>query len=174
MDEEPKLCLIVARARNRVIGRNGDLPWRLKDDLALFKRTTLGAPILMGRKTWQSLPKQPLPGRENLILSRDWTLSAPGARVYSAIGPALAVSRAIARRAEIAEVFVIGGEALYAHALPLAERMYITEVDAEPQGDAHFPDFDEGDWREHSREAFPAGDGNDHSFVFRRLDRVQS
>jgi len=172
MQQDPKTCLIVARGRNGVIGRDGDLPWRLKDDLALFKSTTLGAPILMGRKTWQSLPRRPLPGRENLVLSRDWTFSAPGARVYSNLTTALAVARSLAARAGKPEVFVIGGAAIYEDSLALADRLFITEVDAAPEGDAWFPEIDPKEWSETRREPFEANQRNDHAFVFRRLDRT--
>ncbi|MEL6752986.1 MAG: dihydrofolate reductase, partial [Pseudomonadota bacterium] len=96
MQEDPKLCLIVARGSNGVIGKDGDLPWRLGDDLALFKQTTLGAPILMGRKTWDSLPRRPLPGRENIVLTKNWTFQAKGARVYSSLPSAISVGRMLA------------------------------------------------------------------------------
>ncbi|MEL6522678.1 MAG: dihydrofolate reductase [Pseudomonadota bacterium] len=172
MQQEPKLCLIVARGRNGVIGREGDLPWRLRDDLALFKKTTGKAPILMGRKTWESLPKQPLPGRQNLVLSRNWTFQAKGARVYSNLAAATAVARAMANRAGLEEFFVIGGAGLYRDALPLADRLYITEVDAAPDGDVSFPDFDAADWHETERQEFEHNDANDHAFVFRKLDRI--
>ncbi|MEO0785968.1 MAG: dihydrofolate reductase [Pseudomonadota bacterium] len=172
MQEDPKLCLIVARGRNGVIGKDGDLPWRLGDDLALFKKTTLGAPILMGRKTWDSLPRRPLPRRENIVLTKNWTFQAKGARVYSSLPSAISVGRMLARRADIPEFFVIGGAALYAEALPNADRLYITEVDASPDGDAVFPTFDEADWREAKRVSFDKSDKNDHAFTFRQLDRI--
>ena len=98
MPDSLNVCLIAARGKNNVIGNEGDLPWRLKDDLTFFKKVTMGCPILMGRKTWESLPKRPLPGRANLVVSRDWTYAAPGARVYSSLPSALAVGRAMAVR----------------------------------------------------------------------------
>lgn len=167
-----KLCLIVARARNGAIGRDGDLPWRLSDDLKHFKRTTKGCPVIMGRKTWESLPVRPLPGRDNLVLSRDGHYGADEARVYTAIGPAIVSAKALAAVAGCDEIFVTGGEAIYAAALPHADRLYITEVDTEIEGDAFFPDFDEADFTEAAREAVSANDKNDHDFVIRRLDRV--
>lgn len=166
------LCLIVARSRNKVIGRDGDLPWRLKDDFAHFKRMTLGHPVIMGRKTWESLPKRPLPGRMNIVVSRDWTYDAPGARVFSSLGPAVAVARANALREGVSRVFIIGGAMLYQATLALADEIMVTEVDAEVDGDALF-DFDEACWREVQREAVAAGEGNDHSFEIRMLERVE-
>jgi dihydrofolate reductase len=172
MPSNVKLSMIVARARNGVIGVKGDLPWRLKTDLAFFKKMTIGKPILMGRKTWESLPKRPLPARENIVLTRDWTYDAPGARVYSSFAAALNAAKAIATRAGQSEVFVVGGEMIYALGMPYADRLYITEVDVAPQGDAYFPKFVAADWRETTAEAYEAGEGNDHAFTIRQLDRV--
>ncbi len=172
MSEPIRLSLIVAQARNRVIGAAGQLPWRLKDDLAHFRRTTMGAPVIMGRRTWESLPKRPLPGRANIVISRDWNYDAAEARVYSSFMPALNAARAIALRAGQREVFVIGGAAIYALALPLADRIYLTEVDAAPEGDAFFPALEAAHWHETSATRFEAGEGNDHAFTVRVLDRV--
>ncbi|CAN0266978.1 unnamed protein product, partial [Chrysoparadoxa australica] len=107
-----KVSLIAARAKTGVIGNKGQLPWRLADDLAFFKSVTVGHPIIMGRRTWESLPRRPLPGRDNIVLSRDWTFSAAGARVFSAIGPAVEAGKALAVAAGKREVFIIGGDAL--------------------------------------------------------------
>jgi dihydrofolate reductase len=167
----PAIALVVARARNGVIGREGGLPWRLRSDLALFKATTLGKPIIMGRKTWDSLPKKPLPGRMNLVLSRDGSFEPQGALVCNRFDEALEIAREQAREDGVDEVCVIGGTALFALALPKAKRLYLTEVEAEPEGDARFPAFDEATWREVRREAHPAGEGDDHPFVFRVLER---
>lgn len=172
MTEPSRLSLIVAQGRNRVIGAGGQLPWRLKGDLAHFKRTTLGAPVIMGRKTWESLPKRPLPGRPNIVISRDWNYDAAEARVYSSFVPALSAGRAMALRSGGKEVFVIGGAAIYALALPLADRIYLTEVDAAPDGDAFFPALDTAHWQETSSTRIEAGEGNDHAFTLRVLDRV--
>jgi len=155
-----------------VIGTAGQLPWRLKDDLAHLKRTTMGAPVIMGRKTWESLPKRPLPGRANIVISRDWNYDAAEARVYSSVSPAINAAKAMALRAGQTEVFVIGGAAIYQMALPIADRIYLTEVDASPEGDAVFPEIDTGHWSETSAVRFEAGDGNDHAFTVRVLDRV--
>ncbi len=172
MTEPIRLSLIVAQGRNRVIGSAGQLPWRLKDDLAHFKRTTMGAPVIMGRKTWESLPKRPLPGRPNIVISRDWNYDAAEARVYSSVSPAINAAKAMALRAGQPEVFIIGGAAIYEMALPLADRIYLTEVDAEPVGDAYFPAIDTRAWSESSVTRFAAGEGNDHAFTLRILDHV--
>tara|TARA_R110000782_G_scaffold98308_3_gene183601 strand:- start:618 stop:1166 length:549 start_codon:yes stop_codon:yes gene_type:complete len=172
MHSDVKLSLIVARGRNNVIGVAGQLPWRLKSDLMFFKKVTLGNPIIMGRKTWESLPRRPLPDRENIVMTRDWTYDAPGARVYSSFSPAVNAAKAIAAREGKREVFVIGGEAIYKLALPLADRVYVTDVDAAPDGDAHFPVLADTEWHEETTEHFDISEGNDHAFTIRRLERV--
>lgn len=165
------IAIVVARARNGVIGRAGGLPWRLKADLQLFKATTLGKPVIMGRKTWASLQLRPLPKRTNIVLSRDQSFEARGAVVCDGWSEALAIGREQAEEDGAEEVCVIGGEALFALALPKASRLYLTEVEAEPEGDARFPDIDESGWTEVRREAHPADEKNDHGFVFRVLAR---
>ena len=172
MTADIKLSLIVARAKNGVIGAEGGIPWRLKDDLKAFKTTTFGCPLLMGRKTWESLPFKPLPGRVNIVLTSDWDYDAIGARVYSSFAPAMNAAKAIALKGKFEEVFVIGGETLYKKALPMADRLYITEVDAEVEGDTYFPEFDDRDWREVSSTAFKKDEDNDHDFVIRVLERL--
>ena len=167
----PKLTLVVAVAKNGVIGRDGDLPWRLKSDLARFKAVTMGKPVLMGRKTWDSLPRKPLPGRSNLILSRDASFRPADAWVYSKLDAFLAAGRAMAEAAGVEECCVIGGSMLYAETLPLADRIVLTEVALEPEGDAHFPALD-ASWREVSREAVKAGEHDDSDFVVRVLERA--
>lgn len=171
MSTHVKLCLIVAQARNGVIGAEGQLPWRLKDDMAFFKRTTMGAPVIMGRKTWESLPLRPLPSRENIVLTRDWDYDAPGSRVYSSFPAAINAGRAIAAREGRNEVFVIGGAEIYAAALQVADRIYLTQVDADVPGDVRFPEIDMRYWSQGDLESFAAGDGNDYAFTIRRLDR---
>lgn len=161
----------VARARNGVIGKDGKLPWRLKSDLALFKQVTMFKPVIMGRKTWDSLPFKPLPGRLNVVLSKDGSFEPNGAVVCESFGEALEIAREQAAEDGAEEVCVIGGAALYALALPRAHRIYVTEVDAEPEGDVVMPPFSEEAWTEVRREAHPAGEGDDHAFVFRVLER---
>ncbi|WP_158912820.1 dihydrofolate reductase [Caulobacter sp. S45] len=169
---QPILCLVAARARNGVIGRDGVLPWRLKSDMAHFKAVTLGKPVIMGRKTWDSLPKRPLPGRANFVLSRDGTFEPWGAVVCERLEDAVSMAREQAEDDGVGEVCVIGGTSLYALALPKAKRLYLTEVQTEAEGDAVFPSFDEGSWAEVSRETHDAGDGDEHPFVFRVLERA--
>jgi dihydrofolate reductase len=162
----------VARARNGVIGRDGDLPWRLKSDLKLFKAVTLAKPIIMGRKTWDSLPRRPLPGRTNIVLSRDGSFEPAGAIACERFEEAVSIAREQAEEDGAEEVCVIGGAALFTLALPKAKRMYLTDVQADVDGDVYFPPFDEAQWREVRREAHDAGEGDDHPFVFRILERV--
>ena len=165
----------VARARNGVIGRDGGLPWRLKSDLAIFKALTLGKPVIMGRKTWESLPKRPLPGRLNVVLTRDGSYAdspeANGALICERLDEALQIAREQAEDDGQTEVCVIGGAALFEMALPKARRLYLTEVDAEVAGDVVFAPFDESAWTEVRREAHPAREGDDFPFVFRVLER---
>jgi dihydrofolate reductase len=165
------LAIVVARARNGVIGQAGGLPWRLKSDLALFKQSTFGKPIIMGRKTWDSLPRQPLPGRFNIVLSRDGSFEPKGALPVETFGDAVQIGREQADDDGAEEVCVIGGAGLFVLALPKARRLYLTEVDAAPEGDVFFPEFDEGAWVEVRREAQPAGPDDDHAFVFRVLEK---
>ena len=130
-----ELALIAAVARDRVIGLNNTLPWHLPEDLQHFKRTTLGAPIVMGRKTWDSIGR-PLPGRHNIVVTRQANWQAAGASRADSVAAALALA------GEVPRVFVIGGAELYAQALPLADALYLTEIDAAFAGDAYFPAFD--------------------------------
>ncbi|MEE2878086.1 MAG: dihydrofolate reductase [Pseudomonadota bacterium] len=171
MGEPVNLSIIVARARNGVIGREGGLPWKLSDDLALFKKTTIGKPIIMGRNTWESLPKRPLPGRQNIVLTRDWSYAAEGSRVYSSLSAAINSAKAIAAREGGDEVFIIGGETLYRRALPQADILYVSEVDAEVEGDVYFPELDESEFQEVRSETFEKSDRNDHAFELRVLKR---
>ena len=167
----PILALVAARARNGVIGREGGLPWRLKSDMALFKATTLGKPVIMGRKTWNSLPKKPLAGRTNLVLSRDGTFEPKGAVVCDRFDQALSMAREQAEEDGVDEVCIIGGMAIFALAMPKARRLYLTEVEADVEGDAIFPDLGETAWREVQRDVHPMGDGDDYAFTLRVLER---
>ncbi len=167
----PTLAIVVARARNGVIGRDGGLPWRLRSDLQLFKANTIGKPCIMGRATWESLPLRPLPGRLNIVLSRDETFRPKGALVCASFDEAVEIAREQAREDGASEVAVIGGAAIFRLALPRVKRIYLTEVDAEPDGDVMMPAFDEGDFEEVRREAHEPGEKDDHAFVFRILER---
>lgn len=161
----------VARGRNGVIGRAGDLPWRIASDMAIFRKVTMGKPVIMGRKTWDGLQRKPLPGRTNIVLSRDGSFEPKGALVCEDFAEAVQIAREQAGEDGVAEVCVIGGAALFELAFPRARRLYLTEVDAEPEGDVRFPAFDESQWVEVAREAHPAGPKDDHAFVFRTLER---
>ena len=144
-----RLSLIVAMARNRVIGRGGRLPWRLPADQQRFKALTMGHHIVMGRKTWESIGR-PLPGRESVVVTRNKAYQAAGATVVGSLAEALALARGDP------ETFVIGGEELYREALPLAERIYLTELEDDYPGDAFFPPLADGEWRAVQREGHPA------------------
>jgi dihydrofolate reductase len=162
------LSLVAAVAENRVIGRDGRLPWRLPDELAHFKRVTLGKPVLMGRHTFVSIGK-PLPGRLNVVLSRAPDFAPAGVVVARDLDAALA-------RAEVAgapEVMMIGGAVLYAEALPRADRIYLTRVRASPPGDAYFPALDPAEWRETLLEEHPADARHAHAYAIYRLDRAR-
>ncbi len=161
----------VARARNGVIGRNGQLPWRLSTDMAHFKALTMGKPVIMGRKTWDSLPRKPLPGRTNIVLSRDGSFDPKDAIRCENFSEAVQIAREQAAEDGASEVCVIGGADLFALALPKARRIYLTEVEADVEGDVRFPPLDESEWREVVREAHPAGERDEHPFVFRTLER---
>ena len=172
----PIVALVVARGRNGVIGRDGDLPWRLRSDLQRFKAVTMGKPCLMGRKTWESLPLKPLPGRLNIVLTRDQSYEADGmargALVCAGLDEAIEIARETAQDDGVDEICVIGGTAVFEAALPRARRLYITEVEASPEGDAVFPAFDPAAWIEVSSERHAAGDKDDHAFTFRVLERL--
>ena len=154
----PRIYLIAAVASNRVIGLQGGLPWHLPEDLKHFKALTLGRPVIMGRRTWESLGK-PLPGRENIVVTRTPKYEAPGAGVASSLEHALALC------AGEPIVFVIGGERLYDAALGFADGLVLTEIQKAYAGDARFPDYDRSQWREAQREAHVAGDGTRYDFV---------
>jgi dihydrofolate reductase len=149
------LCLIAALAQNRVIGRDNQLPWHLPADLKHFKALTLGKPIIMGRKTWDSLGRA-LPGRLNLVVSRQPGLQLDGAEVFTSLEAAIVRADQWARQQGAGELMLIGGAQLYEQALPLAARLYLTRVELNPEGDAWFPAFSEADWRRHAVEAHPA------------------
>lgn len=146
-----KVSLVVAYATNRVIGDGGKLPWRFSADLKMFKELTLGKAILMGRKTWDSLPRKPLPGRVNIILTRSTTFVADGALVAKSVEGALDM----ARHAEMDEVMVIGGGDIYQSFLPFASRVYATELSMAVDGDTLFPVLAPGSWIEFSRKRLP-------------------
>jgi len=167
----PKLCAVVAMDKHRVIGRDGDLPWRLPSDLKHFKRVTLGKPCLMGRKTWESLPF-PLPGRPNLVLTRNAAYAAKGADVFTDMHEMIGRGFELAGAAGADEIMLIGGAQLYATLLPRCDRLYVTRVDAKVDGDAVFPEIDPSIWREISNEGPIQGPKDEYAFNIAVFDRV--
>ena len=154
----PIITLVVAYAANRTIGRDNAMPWHLPADFAHFKRTTMGHPIVMGRKTWESLGR-PLPGRLNVVISRTPDYQAPGAVVAPSLPAALAAC------GDVPRICVIGGAQIYAQALPLANEIIATEVKAEVDGDAFFPELPSGQWHEQERLPQPEENGYAYDFV---------
>src|SRR3954469_9894349 len=162
-EASPKIYLVAAVASNGVIGKDGHLPWNLPEDLKHFKRLTLGHPIIMGRRTWESLPGA-LPGRDNIVVTRQAGYEAAGAAVASSLEGALALclGESVA--------FVIGGSRLFEESLPIAAGLVMTEIHRDFPGDTWFPQYDRGQWREAQREAHTAADGMRFDFV--RYERV--
>ncbi|MEN3213532.1 dihydrofolate reductase [Methylorubrum populi] len=161
----PRVSLIAAVARNGVIGRDNDLVWRISSDLKRFKALTMGKPILMGRKTWDSIGR-PLPGRRSLVLTRDRALTLSDVTVVHDWDEALAAAGGD-------ELMVVGGAEIYRLALPHADRLHLTEVDAAPEGDVHFPPFDRTAFRETLREAHGPGERDEFAFQFVDLERLE-
>jgi dihydrofolate reductase len=160
-----RISFVVAVSRNGVIGWNGGLPWHISTDLKRFKAITMGKPLIMGRKTWESLPKKPLPGRPNIVITRQKNYRAEGAIVVSDRRSALTA----AGQAE--DVCVIGGEEIFDMFLPQTDRIYLTEVDLEVDGDTFFPPLEPAQWTETAREIHPRGPNDSAGFVLRVLDR---
>lgn len=173
MSDPIKLTLIAAQDRNGVIGQGGQLPWRLRDDLIWFKQITHRSCVIMGRNTWDSLPRRPLPNRINWVVTRNPNLTVEGATVSGDLLTAISAARGVAARAAQDQIFVIGGAELYAAAMPHADRIYLTQVDAEVMGDAHMPAIDWSQWRSTLLASVRASAGNDHAFVITQLDRQQ-
>lgn len=165
-----KKSLIVALSQNHVIGRNNKLPWYLPNDLKYFKQVTMGMPIVMGRKTYESIGK-PLPGRTNIIVTRNQEWSADGVRTVHSLEEAFALAESIAEIDGRSELMIIGGDQIYKAALPLVDRMYLTEVHAHVEGDAYFPTFDKDEWNIVGCENFDAVDPNPYDYSFVVLDR---
>jgi len=157
--QSPRISIIVAYAANRVIGRDGKMPWHLSEDLKRFRRLTMGHHIVMGRKTWESIGRL-LPGRKHIIVSRKSGYDVPGAKVVDSLEAAIAAAR------DDSEIFVIGGSQIYALVLPIADRIYTTEIDRKYEGDTYFPELEEGKWRETVRETHEdAASGLRYRFV---------
>lgn len=163
-----KISMIAAMARGRVIGLDNQMPWHLPADLAHFKRVTLGKPVLMGRKTFESIGR-PLPGRRNLVISRNAGFTAPDIEVFSSIEEVLA---ALSEGEGVAELMVIGGGHLYAQLLPRANRLYLTHIDLAVEGDTRFPDYEPQQWRCIEQEAHQPDARNPHPYRFETLERI--
>lgn len=154
-----------------MIGADGAIPWRLKTDMKHFRAVTMGKPVIMGRKTWDSL-KGPLKGRDNIVLTRDANFRVEGVWVHASLPAALACARSRALARGVDEIAVIGGAQIYAEALALAQRLYVTDVDVDIVGDVYFPIIDAQRWREASVRDAPAGPDDDHPMRFRVLERI--
>jgi dihydrofolate reductase len=167
-----RISLVVAMDRNRVIGRNNSLPWYLPEDLRFFKRITMGKPVIMGRRTWESIGR-PLPGRANIVVTRQPDYEADGIKVVHDMKEALMLAEAIGEIDGRDEAMIIGGSEIFLDSLRYADRIYLTEVHGEVEGDTWFPDFDRSKWKEVSREDFEAEEPNPYAYSFVVLDRAE-
>ncbi|PLX33903.1 MAG: dihydrofolate reductase [Hyphomicrobiales bacterium] len=166
-----RISLIVAAAENGIIGAEGGMPWRLSGDLRMFRRVTMGKPVIMGRRTFQSLPKA-LDGRDNIVITRQADFAAGGAVPAGSPDEALAMATRFAASRDADEICVIGGAQIYREFLPRAQRIYLTRVHAYPEGDTRFPELDMTAWREVSSEFHQAGDKDSADYSFIVLDRA--
>ncbi|BCH24231.1 dihydrofolate reductase [Mesorhizobium sp. L-8-3] len=167
-----KIVIHVAIAENHVIGRDNGLPWRLSSDMKRFKEMTMGKPVVMGRKTWESFPRRPLPGRLNIVLTRAPGFQADGAEVVAALDDALELARERGWNMPGAdEICILGGGEVYRQALPLADRLYVTHVLASVGGDTRFPAIDPAEWELVHSEDHPAGEKDSHATRYAVYDR---
>ena len=155
------IVLVLAMADNGVIGASGTIPWRIPEDMKRFKALTIGKPIIMGRKTWDSIARKPLPGRTNIVITRDPSWSAPGALAAHSLGEALVA----ARSENPSEIAIVGGADIYLAAVPYAQRIELTEVHIDASGETRLPPFEKSAWRESAREEHTTPDGLRYSFV---------
>lgn len=167
------LAMIVAQSSNRVIGINNQLPWHLPEDLKYFKSVTMGKPVIMGRKTYESIGR-PLPGRKNIVITRQSSWQAEGVCAVNDLSAAIEMASDEAREKGVAEVMVIGGAQIYAEALPLAQRIYLTRVEVELEGDAFFPELPGDQWQETESSEMLTGEiaGREVGYVFATLERL--
>ena len=168
-----RLSLVVAMSENGVIGKDGGLPWHLSSDLKKFKEITSKKPIIMGSNTWDSLPRKPLPGRLNLVLSRDLKFEAEGGVICSTLFEALDIAREHAVDEDAEEICIIGGANVFTQVMAKADRLYLTVVHAEIEGDTHFPAIDLAQWVLSSQEDFTRGEGDDFDFSLKVYDRIR-
>lgn len=166
----PDIILVVAAAENGVIGRDNALPWRIKSDLKFFKSVTMNKPVVMGRKTYVSIGK-PLPGRTNIVVTRQDDFAAPGVLVAPGIEQALDAARGDALRRGSNEIAVIGGTEIFKQTLPVADRLVLTQVHANPEGDTYFPAIDPAVWREIDRSPQPQGPDDEYGFTIVNYER---
>lgn len=162
-----RVSAVVAASDNNVIGKDGGLPWHVSSDLKLFKEITMGKPVIMGRRTWESLPKQPLPGRRNIVITRNPDYAADGADVAGSIHEALAMCEGEP------EVSIIGGGQVYEQAMDRTDRIYLTRIHLTVDGDTFLPDLPENEWQEVERREFEKGERDDAAFTLVVLDRVK-
>lgn len=170
--DEPALALIAAVAENGVIGKDNGLPWRLSTDLKRFKAVTWGKPVIMGRRTFLSIGR-PLPGRTTIVVTRNPAFSADGVLIAHDLDEALEKAEAAAGQMRASEIMVAGGAELYAQTLDLADRLYLTTVHAQPEGNARFPAFDETEWRVILTDRLRASERDDFATTYRVLDRIE-
>ncbi|GLK68194.1 dihydrofolate reductase [Hansschlegelia plantiphila] len=166
------IAIVAAVAKNRVIGRDNGMPWRLSSDLKRFKALTWGKPLIVGRRSHAAIGR-PLPGRETIVLTRDKAFREEGVHVAHELADALGLAEALAEEMDASEIISVGGGEIYRLTLPIATRMHLTDIDAEPDGDVLFPDYDPTQWKETSRERHEAGVRDDYAFTFRDLVRIR-
>ncbi len=160
-----KIVIVAAIGENNVIGRDGQLPWRLKSDLKYFRALTMGKPVIMGRKTFESIGR-PLEGRTNIVMTHKFgVVKVPGGALATSLDAALGFAREDCRKRGVDQVMVIGGSDIFADTMPIADRLEITHVHAAPEGDTYFPPIDPDVWREVARREYPAGPDDSASFA---------
>jgi len=169
----PRIVAVAARARNGVIGAGNALPWRLSSDLKRFKALTLGKPMIMGRRTWDSIGR-PLPGRETIAVSRDPGFSPAGAHVAKGLPEALRLAETLAAKMGANEIIVAGGGEIFAALLPLTDVVHMTEIALDVDGDALFPPLDPREWRESARETPPRGEKDEADFAYVTFERIRA
>lgn len=166
-----KTALIVAAAENGIIGKDNDMPWKISSDLKYFKKVTMDKPVIMGRKTFESIGK-PLPGRVNIVITRDTSFTYEGVITAHSVEMAIDVAKSMAEVKGLKEIMVIGGAEIYTLFLPFADRLYLTRIHAEIDGDTSFPELNPDEWLEYSREDHVAGEKDSHDHSFLVLDRI--
>lgn len=167
------IAVVAAVAKNRVIGRDNGMPWRQSSDLKRFKAITWGKPLIVGRRSHEAIGR-PLPGRETIVLTRDRSFHDDGVHIQHDLADALGLAEAMAEEMDASEIICVGGGEIYRLLMPKAQRMHLTEIDATPEGDVLFPEYDASQWRETFREEHAAGGRDDHPFTFRDLVRIRS